>query len=280
MRLKLASATCALLAFSCSCVAHSQQSSQSAQLAAGTQGSQAPNAQGPLRVTGDVMQAKLTHRVPPVYPQIARLAHVAGTVVVRATVSKDGAIQKLAFLSGPALLRQVAMAAVKQWKFEPTLLNGQPVEVETEIPVNFDDYDGPPRTFKIDVRETGSSRIVLTESIDAPRVANDEDWAQFISAFSNATCHPFFDAVPPSTNKKKGKVIVGFTLRRDGTLDSPVSVAHSSGDPAIDTAAQLAITKAAPFSGLPANLTRPVVELHVTFAYDHPHAAAPPGAAQ
>jgi protein TonB len=81
--------------------------------------------------------AKLVSQVKPVYPQIAKLANVQGPVVLHAIISRDGSIQSLQVVSGHPMLRQAAETAVWQWRYKPTLLNGQAVEVETAINVNF-----------------------------------------------------------------------------------------------------------------------------------------------
>jgi protein TonB len=91
-----------------------------------------------IRVGGNVEAASLLPRVVPQYPAMAVAAHVSGTVVLHAVIAKDGTVQELAYVSGPALLLKAAMDAVRQWRYRPTLLNGQPVEVETTIDVVFD----------------------------------------------------------------------------------------------------------------------------------------------
>jgi protein TonB len=91
----------------------------------------------PIPVGGSVEAASLIHRVVPQYPEIARLTHVSGTIVLRAIIGKDGTVQELSYVSGPALLIKPAMDAVRQWSYRPTLLNGKPVEVETTIDVVF-----------------------------------------------------------------------------------------------------------------------------------------------
>jgi protein TonB len=68
---------------------------------------------------------------------IAKTAHVSGTVVLHAVIAKDGTIQELQYVSGPPLLMKSAMDAVKQWRYKPTQLNGDPVEVDTTIDVVF-----------------------------------------------------------------------------------------------------------------------------------------------
>jgi periplasmic protein TonB len=90
-----------------------------------------------IRVGGAVQAASLTRKVDPVYPQIAKTAHVSGTVVLHAIIAKDGSIQQLEYVSGPPLLMRAAMDAVHEWKYKATLLNGEPVEVDTTIQVVF-----------------------------------------------------------------------------------------------------------------------------------------------
>jgi periplasmic protein TonB len=90
-----------------------------------------------IKVGGDVQSASLVERVTPEYPDIAKSAHVSGTVTLHAIISKDGSIQKLEYVSGPPLLMASAMRAVKEWRYRPTMLNGQPVEVDTTVQVVF-----------------------------------------------------------------------------------------------------------------------------------------------
>lgn len=90
-----------------------------------------------IRVGGNVQQANLIHEVQPVYPEIAKTAHIQGTVLLHAIIGKDGTIKQLQYISGPPLLMRNAMSAVQQWRYRPTLLNGEPVEVETTISVVF-----------------------------------------------------------------------------------------------------------------------------------------------
>ncbi|MBI4892535.1 MAG: energy transducer TonB [Acidobacteria bacterium] len=89
------------------------------------------------KIGGNVQEAMLISRVIPVYPVLARQARVEGKVVFAAVIGVHGTIQSLRVKSGPALLVQAAMDAVKQWRYRPTLLNGDPCEVDTVIEVNF-----------------------------------------------------------------------------------------------------------------------------------------------
>jgi periplasmic protein TonB len=90
-----------------------------------------------VRVSQGVSQGLLVHQVKPVYPPLARQARIQGTVVLQAVISKDGSIEGLHLVSGHPMLAPAAIDAVKQWKYKPYFLNGEPVEVETTINVNF-----------------------------------------------------------------------------------------------------------------------------------------------
>ena len=90
-----------------------------------------------IKVGGNVQGAMILRKTPPVYPQLAKSARVSGVVHLAAIIAKDGTIQELHSLGGPALLIQAAMDAVKTWIYKPTMLNGEPVQVETTIDVNF-----------------------------------------------------------------------------------------------------------------------------------------------
>ena len=90
-----------------------------------------------VRVSQGVTQGMVIHRVQPTYPPLARTARVQGAVVLAAIIGKDGTIQNLHVLSGHPLLTQAALDAVKQWRYKPYILNGDPVEVDTQITVNF-----------------------------------------------------------------------------------------------------------------------------------------------
>jgi protein TonB len=90
-----------------------------------------------LRVSGGVQASKLISQPKPIYPPIAKQARVQGTVVLAATISKNGTIEGLKVVSGHPMLTQAALDAVRNWRYQPTYLNGEPVEVETTINVNF-----------------------------------------------------------------------------------------------------------------------------------------------
>ena len=83
------------------------------------------------------MEGNLIYRVQPEYPALAKLARIQGSVALRAVISKQGTIENLQAVSGPPLLIKAAVDAVRQWRYRPYVLNGDPVEVDTQITVNF-----------------------------------------------------------------------------------------------------------------------------------------------
>jgi len=82
-------------------------------------------------------EGNLIYRVQPVYPPLARQARIQGTVLLRAIISKAGMIENLTAMSGHPMLVPSALNAVRQWRYRPYMLNGEPIEVETEVTVNF-----------------------------------------------------------------------------------------------------------------------------------------------
>jgi protein TonB len=77
------------------------------------------------------------HRAEPVYPDIAKTSRIQGTVVMFAVIGKDGAVTVLHLVSGHPLLAPAALKAVKEWRYRPSILNGEPVEYQTTITVHF-----------------------------------------------------------------------------------------------------------------------------------------------
>jgi TonB family protein len=90
-----------------------------------------------VRVSQSVTQGMLISKVSPIYPADAKAARIQGSVVIGVTIGKDGNIQSEHLVSGHPLLAPAAMDAVKQWKYRPYMMNGNPVEVDTQITVNF-----------------------------------------------------------------------------------------------------------------------------------------------
>lgn len=90
-----------------------------------------------IRVDGDDQQSQLTHQVQPEYSQLAKQARIQGTVRLQAIISRDGRVTQLEVLNGHPLLVQSALEAVRQWRYRPTLLYGEPREVITTVDVAF-----------------------------------------------------------------------------------------------------------------------------------------------
>ena len=91
----------------------------------------------PVRVSIGVQTANLIYQVKPVYPEIAKRTRIQGIVVLEAVISKGGSVDALRVISGHPLLTQAALDAVKQWRYRPTMLNGEPIDVVTTVTVTF-----------------------------------------------------------------------------------------------------------------------------------------------
>ena len=96
-----------------------------------------PKQEGPVTIGGRVQAAKLIVHPDPIYPQIAKTARISGKVVLEAIIGENGHIESLHVVTGHPMLQQAALQAVRQWVYQPTLLNEQPVKVSTTIEVNF-----------------------------------------------------------------------------------------------------------------------------------------------
>jgi TonB family protein len=96
-----------------------------------------PSSEGPVQVGGTVKEPKLISSVPVMYPSVAKNAHVQGDVVVDTQIDKNGNVARMKVTSGPMMLRQAALDAVRKWKYEPSTLDGQPVTVEMLVTVKF-----------------------------------------------------------------------------------------------------------------------------------------------
>lgn len=98
-----------------------------------------------VRVSEGVIQGLRVKQVSPIYPPLARQARIQGSVVLRVFISKTGDVENIQLVSGHPMLAPSAIEAVKQWKYQTYLLNGQPVEVETTVTVNFTLAENPPQ---------------------------------------------------------------------------------------------------------------------------------------
>jgi TonB family protein len=97
-----------------------------------------------VRVSAGVESGLLQTKIDPTYPPLARQARIQGTVVLKVIIGKTGDVQNVELVSGHPMLAPAAVEAVKQWKYRPYLLNGEPIEVDTQVQVNFTLSDNPP----------------------------------------------------------------------------------------------------------------------------------------
>ncbi len=88
-------------------------------------------------MNAEAQQKKLVHQVQPVYPDVAKQAGMQGTVVLKVFVGKEGNVQGVKVLSGDSVLAQAAVDAVRQWRYQPTVVDGVPVNVVTTVTVEF-----------------------------------------------------------------------------------------------------------------------------------------------
>ncbi|MGH9716549.1 MAG: TonB family protein [Candidatus Acidiferrales bacterium] len=113
-----------------------------------------------VTINGNTMAAKVVAIVPPAYPKSLQDAHVGGSVILSAVIAKDGSVKQLKALSGPAQLQQISMQAVKQWRYQPTVVEGTPVEVSTTISIDF--TPGKPPRYE----QQGAAMPLTAEAID------------------------------------------------------------------------------------------------------------------
>ena len=96
-----------------------------------------PTKKTPIRVGGNVQASRLIHRVEPEYPELAKRARVSGMVILQVIVSEGGAVEDIRVIRGHPLLNEAALHAVRQWKYSPYFLNGEPIPVTATVTVNF-----------------------------------------------------------------------------------------------------------------------------------------------
>ena len=93
--------------------------------------------EGPVKIGGNVKEPKLINSVAPIYPASARSSGVQGDVVIDTTIDKTGKVVKMHVVSGPVMLRGSALDSLKRWKFEPSRLDGEPVDVQMQVTIKF-----------------------------------------------------------------------------------------------------------------------------------------------
>ncbi|MGB8523381.1 MAG: energy transducer TonB [Candidatus Acidiferrales bacterium] len=190
----------------------------------------------PVRVPGNVASAMLIHQVTPVYPAAAKEQHIEGTLLLHAIIGKDGTLQNLTYVSGPPILMSSAMEAVKQWQYKPTLLNGEPVEVDTTISVVYalggktlkDVMESAPPPSPGDTSQPDASASTLGHTHIGATVAA----AQLI--------HQVAPVYPPiaKTAHISGTVVLHVIIAQDGTIKD---LQYVSGPPLLMKSAMDAV---------------------------------------
>ena len=132
-----------------------------------------PSATGKVRISAAEAVGLLLQKTQPSYPPIAKAAHISGTVVLQATISKTGSIEEPQVISGPAMLQQAALDAVRQWRYKPYFINNRPVEVETTINVIF--------TLGADTPQSLNTVTKPTANDSGPSLAETDHTGVFIS---------------------------------------------------------------------------------------------------
>jgi TonB family protein len=211
----------------------------------------------PIRVGGNVASASLVHQVAPVYPPIAKVAHISGTVLLHALIAKDGTIEQLEVVSGPPLLLKSAMDAMRQWVYRPTLVNGEPVLVDTTISVVFSldgknpnntegsgspsDLPAPPAelppTPTVDSSQDAQKEVPTPQT---PASAKPKRVRVGGGVAAAMLVHQVTPVYPKDAKKQhiQGAVLLHVTIAKDGTVENLVYV---SGPPELTPSAMEAV---------------------------------------
>lgn len=194
-----------------------------------------------ITVGGGVQSAKMVNTVQPDYPPLAKQARIQGTVRFTALIGPDGTIKNLTLLGGHPLLVQAATLAVKQWVYNPTLLNGEPVEVVTQIDVNFTLDDNPTTTAATgEVHRMGGGGIGIGGSGNAATGATGEVHMIGGRVSAPVPIHRVEAVYPPGllADGKDGVVMLGIVINTDGNVSTAEPM---KGDPAFFDAALEAV---------------------------------------
>ena len=187
-----------------------------------------------IRIGGNVNPPPLVSAPPPIYPPQARASGVEGNVLLRAVIGTDGSVIQLSVISGDSLLAQAAIDAVKQWKYQPMLLDDQPVEVDMTITVPFKlgDSSPDPQTPPPEGAPTSTSRNDISATPAPVQLAPGVQAAKLIN-------QPM-PVYPKAARRKKiqGDVVLYAIIDTDGSVESLTII---SGDPTLVKAAEDAV---------------------------------------
>ena len=199
----------------------------------------------PFHADDHVMSGLLMKRVSPIYPPLARQARIQGTVILKARINKSGEVESIQLVSGHPLLAPAAIAAVKQWKYESYMLNGEPVEVETNVAVNFTLADKPPAGGPADVSKTEESGNVTSgattpQQADVPRAASPKR-VRVSSGVAQGLLVSKVNPIYPQEARQEhiqGVVILHVVVDKEGNI---ASLQPISGDSTLSAAAMEAV---------------------------------------
>jgi TonB family protein len=184
-----------------------------------------PSTASRVPVDSNVAAATLIHQVPPIYPPIAKTAHISGTVDLHVIIATDGTIKDLQYVSGPPLLLKSAMDAVRQWVYRPTLVNDNPVEVETTVSVIYT-LDGKAPNNAIDAsqdvqKETAAGQTSANASSEPNSSTPKPKRIRIGGNVALANLVHQVTPVYPTDAKKhhiQGTVILHAIIAQDGTM--------------------------------------------------------------
>ena len=170
-----------------------------------------------VRVSGDVMRGVLVKKVAPIYPPLARQAHIQGTVIPKILVNKSGDVYDVQLVSGHLMLSPAAIEAVKQWQYQPYLLNGEAVEVETSVQVVFRLAGEPPEPNGVAGDAPGGVGFPQATTSPKGRVRISENVARSLCLCGDI--HPIY---PPEAKAKhiEGVVVLKVDVTRDGNVNN------------------------------------------------------------
>jgi TonB family protein len=232
-----------------------------------------------IRIGGNVEQAQLIHMVPPAYPADAKIAHIAGTVVLHAVIARDGSVQSVIPISGPPMLLQPSIDAVKQWTYKPTKLAGEPVEVDTTISIVFTlgdnrsqdaDKEPQPQAPAAFAAYNGAAREARSVSFDTNAKLERVFLADMFVAFLGLQIPQPIYPEEAIRERVSGTVVMDLVVSQDGTVKEATSV---SGPPMLATAAADAARKWT-FDGDASQESPVEAEFHAMIVY--PLGANPP----
>lgn len=193
-----------------------------------------------VRVADTIMASHLLKRVSPVYPPLARQAHIQGTVILKVRITKSGEVANIQLVSGHPMLAPAAIEAVKQWKYDPYLLNSEPVTVDTQVAVNFTLADNPPAegvTGNISVGPTvGVVGVVSSTPADHTSPAMPQR-VRVSSGVAQGLLVSKVNPIYPDEAREKhiqGVVLLQATINKEGNV---ANLQLISGDPLLAPAA-------------------------------------------